>query len=152
MSPKNGYADWEFVQLVANAMGLDWDYAHPSEIMDEIARLTPTFAKVSYAALDERGSIQWPATDMAPTGTPTMHIDALVRGKGKFVITDYVPTDEKTGPRFPQLLTTGRILSKSNVRAQSRRTDNVAGPPEERPHTPSHDTQRRGLRDGASRN
>src|SRR3546814_6550895 len=81
-----------------------WDYAHPSEIMDEIARLTPTFAKVSYAALDERGSIQWPATDMAPTGTPTMHIDAFVRGKGKFVITDYVPTDEKTGPRFPLLL------------------------------------------------
>src|SRR3546814_5775122 len=148
MSPKNGYADWEFVQLVANAMGLDWDYAHPSEIMDEIARLTPTFAKVSYAALDERGSIQWPATDMAPTGTPTMHIDAFVRGKGKFVITDYVPTDEKTGPRFPLLLTTGRILSQYNVGAQTRRTENVAWHPEERLEIHPHDAENRGLRYG----
>ena len=129
MTPRNGYADWEIVQLVANAMGLGWDYRHPSEIMDEIARLTPTFAKVSYDALDRHGSMQWPATDAAPAGTPTMHIDAFVRGKGHFVVTDYVPTDEKTGPRFPLLLTTGRILSHYNVGAQTRRTENVAWHP-----------------------
>lgn len=148
MRPRNGYADWEIVQLVAQAMNLDWDYHHPSEIMDEIAQLTPTFARVSYAALEEHGSLQWPATDTAPVGTPTMHIDGFVRGKGHFVVTDYVPTDEKTGPRFPLLLTTGRILSHYNVGAQTRRTDNVAWHPEDRLEIHPTDAENRGLRDG----
>ncbi|MEH3106544.1 MAG: formate dehydrogenase subunit alpha [Sphingomonas fennica] len=148
MTPKNGYADWEIVQLVANALGLGWDYAHPSEIMDEIARLTPTFAKVSYDALEAHGSLQWPATDAMPEGTPTMHIDAFVRGKGKFVVTDYVATDEKTGPRFPLLLTTGRILSHYNVGAQTRRTANVAWHPEDLLEIHPHDAENRGLNDG----
>jgi formate dehydrogenase major subunit len=148
MSPKNGYADWEIVQRVANALGLQWNYAHPSEIMDEIARLTPTFAKVSYDALDEHGSLQWPVNEAMPGGTPTMHIDHFVRGKGKFVVTDYVPTDEKTGPRFPLLLTTGRILSHYNVGAQTRRTENVAWHPEDRLEIHPQDAEDRGLRDG----
>jgi len=148
MRPKNGYADWEIVQLVAQAMGLGWAYTHPSEIMDEIARLTPTFARVSYAALDEHGSVQWPATDAAPIGTPVMHIEGFVRGKGHFVVTDYVPTDEKTGPRFPLLLTTGRILSHYNVGAQTRRTDNVAWHPEDRLEIHPLDAENRGIRDG----
>ncbi|MEO7689666.1 MAG: formate dehydrogenase subunit alpha [Sphingomonas sp.] len=148
MRPKNGYADWEIVQNVAQAIGLDWSYAHPSEIMDEIAALTPTFARVSYAALDEHGSLQWPATEAMPTGTPTMHIDGFVRGKGHFVVTDYVPTDEKTGPRFPLLLTTGRILSQYNVGAQTRRTDNVVWHPEDLLEIHPVDAENRGLRDG----
>ena len=148
MEPRNGYGDWEIVQLVANAMGLGWAYSHPSEIMDEIARLTPTFAKVSFAALERHGSLQWPATDATPEGTPTMHMDAFVRGKGHFVVTDYVPTDEKTGPRFPLLLTTGRILSQYNVGAQTRRTENVTWHGEDRLEIHPHDAENRGIRDG----
>ena len=148
MDPLNGYADWEIVQLVAQAMGLDWHYTHPSQIMDEIAALTPTFARVSYQALEEHGSLQWPATDAAPLGTPTMHVDGFVRGKGRFVVADYIPTDERTGPRFPLLLTTGRILSQYNVGAQTRRTENVAWHPEDRLEIHPHDAENRGLRDG----
>lgn len=153
MEPENGaggrgYADWEVVQLVANAMGLGWTYTHPSQIMDEIARLTPSFARVSYDALEAHGSIQWPANDAAPVGTPTMHIDGFVRGKGKFVVTDYVPTDEKTGPRFPLLLTTGRILSQYNVGAQTRRTDNVAWHPEDVLEIHPSDAENRGIKNG----
>ena len=148
MEPLNGYGDWEIVQLVANAIGLDWGYSHPSEIMDEVAALTPTFATVSYDALDRLGSLQWPATEAAPEGTPTMHIDQFVRGKGHFVVTDYIPTDEKTGPRFPLLLTTGRILSQYNVGAQTRRTDNIAWHPEDRLEIHPHDAENRGIRDG----
>jgi len=148
MEPLNGYADWEIVQLVANAMGLGWTYAHPSEIMDEIAALTPSFKRVSYAALEEHGSLQWPATDATPAGTPTMHMEAFVRGKGKFVVTDYVPTDERTGPRFPLLLTTGRILSHYNVGAQTRRTENVAWHPEDVLEIHPHDADNRGLKSG----
>lgn len=148
MEPRNGYADWEVVQLVAQALGLDWDYRHPSQIMDEIAALTPTFARVSYAALEEHGSLQWPATEASPLGTPTMHLDSFVRGQGQFIVTDYIPTDEKTGPRFPLLLTTGRILSHYNVGAQTRRTENVAWHPEDRLEIHPVDAENRGLRDG----
>ncbi|ALJ13934.1 formate dehydrogenase subunit alpha [Sphingopyxis macrogoltabida] len=148
MAPLNGYADWEVVQHVANAMGLGWTYTHPSEIMDEIAALTPTFAGVHYDRLEAEGSLQWPANDAAPDGTPTMHIDGFVRGKGKFVVTDYVPTDEKTGPRFPLLLTTGRILSHYNVGAQTRRTANTAWHPEDRLEIHPLDAENRGIKDG----
>ena len=148
MAPLNGYADWEIVQLVANAMDLGWAYAHPSQIMDEVAALTPTFAGVSYDRLDAEGSLQWPANDAAPNGTPTMHIDGFVRGKGKFVVADYVPTDEKTGPRFPLLLTTGRILSHYNVGAQSRRTANIAWHLEDRLEIHPSDAENRGIKDG----
>ncbi|KRB82251.1 formate dehydrogenase [Sphingomonas sp. Root710] len=148
MAPLNGYADWEIVQLVARAMGLDWNYRHPSEIMDEVARLTPSFAGVSYDRIEAQGSIQWPANDKAPLGTPMMHIEGFARGKGKFVVTDYVATDEKTGPRFPLLLTTGRILSHYNVGAQTRRTANVAWHPEDLLEVHPVDAENRGVKDG----
>ncbi|MFG1374488.1 formate dehydrogenase subunit alpha [Xanthobacter oligotrophicus] len=148
MAPKNGYADWEVTQLLANALGFPMTYTHPSQIMDEIAALTPTFKGVNYAKLDELGSVQWPCNDEAPEGTPIMHIGGFVRGKGKFVLTEYVPTDEKTGPRFPLLLTTGRILSQYNVGAQTRRTANVAWHPEDVLEIHAHDAENRGIRDG----
>ena len=148
MTPMNGKEDWEVTKDLANALGLGWSYDHPSQIMDEIARLTPTFARVSFDRIDELGSIQWPANDKTPDGTPVMHIDGFVRGKGKFVVTDYVPTDEKTGPRYPLLLTTGRILSHYNVGAQTRRTANTAWHPEDRLEIHPVDAEDRGLRDG----
>jgi formate dehydrogenase major subunit len=148
MEPKNGYEDWEITQLMARAMGLDWNYTHPREIMDEIARLTPTFAGVSFARLDAEGSLQWPVNDAAPDGSPIMHIDGFVRGKGKFVVTDYVPTDERTGPRFPLLLTTGRILSQYNVGAQTRRTANVIWHEEDLLEIHPTDAENRGIKSG----
>ncbi len=148
MTPKNGYGDWEITQLIAQAMGLDWNYKHPSEIMDEIARLTPSFRRVSYKRLDDEASVQWPCNDEHPHGVPIMHIDKFARGKGKFVITEYVPTDEKTGPRFPLLLTTGRILSQYNVGAQTRRTDNSSWHPEDVLEINPHDAEERGIKDG----
>ncbi|MDO5529902.1 MAG: formate dehydrogenase subunit alpha [Paracoccus sp. (in: a-proteobacteria)] len=148
MAPLNGYADWEVTQLLANAMGAGWHYTHPSQIMDEIAATTPSFAGVSYELLEREGSVQWPCNDEAPSGTPTMHIDGFVRGRGRFIVTEYVATDEKTGPRFPLLLTTGRILSQYNVGAQTRRTANVAWHPEDRLEIHPHDAENRGLKDG----
>ncbi len=123
--PMAGLADWEVTMALSNALGYPMNYKHPSEIMDEIARLTPTFAGVSFARIDELGSIQWPCNDKAPTGTPIMHVGGFVRGKGKFMITEFVPTDERTTQRFPLILTTGRILSQYNVGQQTRRTENV---------------------------
>ncbi len=148
MAPRNGYADWEVTQLLANAMGAGWTYTHPSQIMDEIAMTTPSFAGVSYDRLEEMGSIQWPCNADAPEGTPLMHVDAFVRGKGKFINTEYVATDERTGPRFPLLLTTGRILSQYNVGAQTRRTANVIWHEEDLLEIHPHDAETRGVKDG----
>jgi len=148
MAPKQGYADWEVTQMLANAMGANWTYAHPSQIMDEIAMTTPSFAGVTYDKIDRLGSIQWPCNDKAPEGTPLMHVDGFVRGKGKFIRTEYVATDERTGPRFPLLLTTGRVLSQYNVGAQTRRTDNVVWYDEDILEMHPHDAEVRGIRDG----
>src|SRR5258705_8254754 len=120
MSPLNGMEDWEITIALSNALGYPMNYTHPREIMDEVAALTPTFSGVSYARLDEPGSGQWPCNEKMPLGTPVMHIDGFVRGKGKFVVTEYVATDERTGPRYPLLLTTWRILSQYNVGARTR--------------------------------
>ncbi len=145
---KNGLADWEVTQRLAQAMGLDWHYTHPSQIMAEIAATTPSFTGVQYEKLDELGSVQWPCNEKAPEGTPVMHIGGFARGLGKFMITEYVPTDEKTGPRFPLLLTTGRILSQYNVGAQTRRTANVIWHEEDLLEIHPHDAENRGVRDG----
>ena len=148
MEPANGLQDWEVTQELAKAMGLGWNYQHPSEIMDEVARLTPTFAGVSHARLDAEGSLQWPVNEKSPDGSPIMHVDGFVRGKGKFMVTDYVPTDEKTGPRYPLLLTTGRVLSQYNVGAQTRRTGNNVWHQEDLLEMHPSDAENRGLKDG----
>ena len=146
MPPKAGLADWEVTVKLANALGYPMHYSHPEQVMDEIAALTPTFKGVSYAKIDELGSIQWPCNDEAPEGTPTMHIDEFVRGKGKFIITQYVPSDEKVTRMFPLLLTTGRILSQYNVGAQTRRTENNQWHSEDRLEIHPHDAEERGIK------
>ncbi|TAH46863.1 MAG: formate dehydrogenase subunit alpha [Gammaproteobacteria bacterium] len=148
MQPKAGYADWEITQLIAQAMGYPMHYTHPSEIMEEIARLTPTFAGVSYARIDELGSIQWPCNDAAPEGTPIMHVDEFVRGKGRFMLTEYLPTTERVNARFPLILTTGRILSQYNVGAQTRRTPNSLWHSEDVLEIHPHDAEQRGIAEG----
>jgi formate dehydrogenase major subunit len=148
MTPRNGHEDWEITQMLARALGMQMNYAHASEIMDEISALTPSFAGVSFARLDELGSIQWPCNASAPLGTPIMHSDGFVRGRGRFMITEYVPTPEKTGPRFPLLLTTGRILSQYNVGVQTRRTANVVWHNEDVLEIHPHDAEERGIKDG----
>jgi len=148
MPPAPGLADWEVTMALSNALGYPMTYKHPSEIMDEIARLTPTFTGVTYDKIDRLGSIQWPCNDKAPEGTPTMHIDEFVRGKGRFVVTEYIPTEEKVTRKYPLLMTTGRILSQYNVGAQTRRTHNVAWHAEDRLEMHPHDAEERGIREG----
>ncbi len=148
MAPRNGMADWEVTLAIGKAMGFEMSYDHPAEVMDEIARLTPSFAGVSYDLLDRVGSVQWPCDAAAPVGTPVMHAEAFQRGKGNFMITEYVPTDEKVGPRFPLLLTTGRILTQYNVGAQTRRTANIVWHEEDVLEIHPHDAEERGVRNG----
>jgi formate dehydrogenase major subunit len=148
MKPKTGKHEWQIVCEIAQAMGYPMSYNNEAEIMDEIAATTPTFAGVSFDLLDEVGSVQWPCNEKAPLGTPTMHVDGFVRGKGAFVETHYVPTRERSTRKFPLILTTGRILSQYNVGAQTRRTANVEWHPEDILEIHPHDAEDRGIVDG----
>jgi formate dehydrogenase major subunit len=148
MQPLGGLADWEVTVALSNALGYPMHYDHPSQIMDEIAKLTPTFTGVTFEKIDRLGSIQWPCNDKAPEGTPVMHVDEFVRGKGRFVLTEYVPTEERSNWEFPLILTTGRILSHYNVGAQTRRTLNVTWHGEDRLDIHPHDAEQRGIKDG----
>jgi formate dehydrogenase major subunit len=148
MEPRAGYADWEATCKLSNALGYPMNYNHPSEIMDEIAALTPTFTGVTYELIDRLGSVQWPCNADAPEGTATMHCNVFVRGKGKFYVTEYVPTSERTTSRFPLILTTGRILTQYNVGAQTRRTQNSSWHAEDVLEIHPHDADVRGIGDG----
>jgi formate dehydrogenase major subunit len=148
LEPLAGYADWQITCLLSNALGYPMNYSHASEIMEEIARLTPTFTRLTFEKLDRLGSIQWPCNDEHPEGTPTMHVGQFVRGKGKFWATEYVPTSEKVTGRFPLILTTGRILTQYNVGAQTRRTGNVVWHAEDVLEIHPHDAEVRGIADG----
>lgn len=149
MPPLSGLADWEVTQKLSNALGYPMHYSHPQEVMAEIAALTPSFAGVTYDRIDRLGSVQWPCNDAtAEAGTSIMHVDKFVRGKGRFIITQYVASDEKVTRKFPLLLTTGRILSQYNVGAQTRRTPNNQWHSEDRLEIHPHDAQERGIQDG----
>jgi formate dehydrogenase major subunit len=148
MPPLAGMADWEITVALSKELGYPMHYDSPAQVMDEIARLTPTFAGVSFEAIDRLGSIQWPCNASAPQGTPVMHVDQFVRGKGRFVVTEFIATEEKVSPRYPLILTTGRILSQYNVGAQTRRTANVAWHDEDLLEIHPHDAQDRGIAEG----
>ena len=149
MPPMAGFGDWEATQMLANALGYSMTYTHPSQIMDEIAALTPSFQGVSFEKIDRLGSVQWPCNENTPeAGTAIMHTDKFVRGKGRFIITQYVASEEKVTRKFPLLLTTGRILSQYNVGAQTRRTANTAWHSEDLLEIHPHDAQERGIKTG----
>ncbi len=148
MAPKTGKHEWQIPVDLAKAMGYEMHYNNASEIMEEIARMTPTFKLVSFDRLDNEGSMQWPVTEEAPNGTPLMHIGGFVRGKGNFVVTEFVPTEERVNGKFPLILTTGRILSQYNVGAQTRRTANTVWHDEDILEIHAHDASERGIKDG----
>ena len=148
MEPLGGKADWEATLGLAQALGCDWDYENPEQIMAEIAALTPTFAGVTYEKLERLGSVQWPCIDAASEGTPTMHETSFTRGLGQFVVTEYVPTAERCTRRFPLIMTTGRILSQYNVGAQTRRTENLTWHAEDVLEIHPEDAESRGITEG----
>jgi len=148
MKARQGKDEWAITQELAQAMGYPMHYDNAAQILDEIAELTPAFTNVSFEFLDRVGSVQWPCNEKAPMGTPIMHIDNFVRGKGLFVETEYVATEERANRKFPLLLTTGRILSQYNVGAQTRRTPNMIWYDEDLLEIHPSDAELRGVKDG----
>jgi formate dehydrogenase major subunit len=121
--PRGILPDWRVVCEVSNRMGYPMPYRRPSEIMDEIAKLTPMFAGLSYDRLDQHAGLQWPVPTPTHAGTALMHQEAFPKGKAHFVAVEYLPPGEAPTAEYPFVLTTGRILQHYNCGAQTRRTD-----------------------------
>ena len=107
--PGEALADWEIICRIANAMGYQMNYASPSEIMDEIAGLTPSYGGISFARLEKNG-LQWPCPTPDHPGTPFLHGEKFSRGLGKFHAVEHIPPDEQPDEQYPFILTTGRRL------------------------------------------
>jgi formate dehydrogenase alpha subunit len=111
----NSRADWEIIMDLSNRMGYRMEYAHPQDIMDEVASLCPIYAGVTYERIDQAG-LQWPVPNADHPGTPFLHKDGrFSSGSGQFTPTQYVPPAELPDIEYPLLLTTGRILYHYNV-------------------------------------
>jgi len=100
--------DWEITCQIAQKMGgKGFDFQDPSQIMDEMSRLTPSYAGISFERL-ENGGIPWPCPDKNHPGTPILHTEKFTRGKGKFIPLEYRPPAELPDDEYPLLLTTER--------------------------------------------
>jgi formate dehydrogenase major subunit len=104
-------ADWEIIQLIANKLGAKWNYKHPSDIMVEVARLTPSLVGVTYERLEGYKSLQWPV-HADGTDTPLCYVDkfAFPDGKARFFPLEYVPPSEEVSDRYDLHLNNGRLL------------------------------------------
>jgi predicted molibdopterin-dependent oxidoreductase YjgC len=116
--------DWWIICQVAQRLGArGFDYSQPSDIMEEISNLTPSYGGISYQRL-ETGGLQWPCPSDDHPGTPILHMNSFVRGKGRFIPLKYVPPGELADKEYPLILTTGRSLYHFHTGTMTRK---VAG-------------------------
>ncbi len=149
VDPPNGILpDWQVVCEVSTRMGYPMRYGHPSEIMAEMAALSPMLAGVSYERLEQPAGLQWPVPDPQHPGTALMHEERFARGNGRFVAVDYLPPGEEPTPDYPFVLITGRLLEHYNCGAQTRRTDIIHLVDSDVLEVHPEDAARLGLRDG----
>ncbi len=136
------------IRDVANEMGARWTHETPSDVMDEIARVAPKlFGGVSYARLEPDG-LQWPCPSPSHPGTTTVHSEGFLRGKGRLVALDFVPSPEHDQHGYPFLLITGRALEHYNVGTMTRRTPNCNLLPADFLEIHSSDASRHNIKDG----
>jgi formate dehydrogenase major subunit len=118
--------DWEIIQLIANRMGGNWKYTHPSEIMAEAASLTPLFAGVSYERLEGFNSLQWPV-HADGTDTPLLFREKFPfpDGKARFFPVEYIPPSEETSSVYDLHLNNGRLLEHFEQGSMTYRTAGI---------------------------
>lgn len=127
----NSKPDWVILMEVMNKLGYEKYYSSPSEIMDEIARLTPQYAGINYNRIENSG-LQWPCIDVNHPGTKILHQDKFTKGKATFIPCDYTLSFEGLSEEYPYTLITGRILYHYHTRTMTGR---VEGLNEKAPHS-----------------
>jgi len=146
--PGQAKADWQIIQMLARALGAEWNYRSSKQIMDEIASVTPSYGGISYRRL-ERERPQWPCPSADHPGTPILHVDRFARGKGLFTPVEYKPPAETPDEDYPFVLTTGRLLYQYHTATMTRRCEGLKEmAPECEVEINPADAQRLGLADG----
>ena len=159
--PGEARPDWQIIQQLAQRLlaargarpigpQAAWDYGSPSDIMDEVAVLAPSYAGVNHQRLKRGERLQWPVWDAQHPGTPILHVGKFTRGKGKFHVVDHLPPEEQPDADFPLILTTGRVLHHWHGGELSRRSSALlAECPDSLVEVSPDDAQRFGVADGA---
>ncbi len=129
--PGQAKADWMIISGLSTKMGYPMDYASPEEIMEEIARVTPSYAGINYARIEKQG-LQWPCPNTDHPGTKFLHRDRFTRGLGLFHAIEYIPSAELPDEQYPLFLTTGRVLYQYHTGTMSRL---ASGPTERYPES-----------------
>jgi len=119
--PGSAKEDLEILCLLGNALGLDFSYTNPAEVMDEIASLVPAYGGIRFDRLEREG-LQWPCPDLEHPGTPYLHKGRFTRGKGLFVIPEYTPPKELPDEQYPYYLSTGRMFAHYHTGTMTRRS------------------------------
>lgn len=147
--PGEAKADWQILCEVAKSMGYkEMNYQHPSEIMDEISKVTPIYGGISYDRLDPYG-LQWPCPTKEHQGTPVLHKEKFTKGKGTFMFRPYIPPAEQTDEEYNFVLSTGRVYWHWHTRTMTNRTSLLEREsPEPYVETNSEDAKELGIRDG----
>ncbi len=118
---KDAWSDWRIIIEISRKMGYKMEYNSASEIMDELASLTPIYGGINYNRL-EAEDLRWPCLDINHAGTKILHVGQFSRGKGLFIPADYRPPAEETDEEYPYILTTGRILAHWHTGTMTRRS------------------------------
>jgi formate dehydrogenase alpha subunit len=143
-----GLENWQTICKIAQKMGYQMNYSHPSEIMDEIAALAPMFGGVNFARLGV-GGLQWPCPSIGHPGTETLHVDKFSRGLGKFNAVEHKFPAEQSDPDYPLVLTTGRRREHYNCGSMTRRSKGIMCKwPEETIEINPADAEELGVADG----
>jgi len=142
--------DFEIICLLANALGLDFSYKHPGEVMEEIAQLVPDYGGIRFDRLEKAG-LQWPCPDLKHEGTRFLHEGQFTRGRGLFIVPAYTPPFEKTDDEYPYWLNTGRMFSHYHTGTMTRRSP-FLNREMEGPYAEMHpeDAMKAGIREGDS--
>ena len=123
--PGESKMDWEIFVEIAKKMGTDMNYSSESEIFDELSKLTPSYAGISYKRINEEGGLQWPCPSANHEGTKYLHKDNFVRGKGLFHSIEFTPSAELPDNEYPLILNTGRILEHYHTGTMTRRINGI---------------------------
>jgi formate dehydrogenase alpha subunit len=124
-APGKALSDAEILCRLAGALGHSWNYSSAEDIFDEMRKITPSYAGMTYARLGGRG-LQWPCPTEDHPGTPVLHTGGCARGKGKFMVLHSAPPAEATDGEYPFVLSTGRNFAHYHTATMSGVSESLA--------------------------
>ena len=124
-APGEARPDWQIIVDLAARMGVDWSYGCTSDIMEEIAAVTPSYGGIAHARIEAEGGLCWPCPTSEHPGTPILHIGSFTRGRGRFFPITYQVPAEEIDADYPLVLTTGRLLEHYHTGTMTRRSDGL---------------------------